>query len=84
MISFYAAGKLESISLNFDQAFTYAKPDVCVEIPLGHENPDNTHVLTLKSNVCGLIDANLTCHDHCAKGLQDRGFTRPNVDTRLF
>lgn len=86
MFVFCASGKLESISLDFDQAFTQAKikSDVCMEIPLGYKNPGNEYVLKLKTNFYGLTDGNLTLHEHCTKGLIDRGFTRSNVDPCLF
>ena len=86
MFTFCVAGRLESISLDFDLFFAQAdiKTDICMEIPLGCNNPNNQCTLKLKSNFCVLTDASLIWNEHCTKGLQDRGFTRSNVDPCLF
>ena len=86
MFAFYVAGKLKSISLDFNQAFTQAdiKSDVYMEIPAGYKNMNNNYVLKLKKNFYGLSDGNLTWYEHCTKGLKARGFESSKIDPCLF
>ena len=86
MFAFCIAGKMESISLDFDQAFTQAdiKSDVFMEIPAGYKNLNGDYVLKLKKNFYGLCDGNLTWHEHCTKGLVERGFKSSKIDPCLF
>ena len=86
MFTFAISCNLESISLDFTQAFPQAdlKKDVYMEIPFGFGNGDNQHVLKLKSNFYGLSDASLTWFEHCKKGLLERGFVASKIDPCLF
>ena len=62
MFVFAISCGLESISLDFTQAFPQAdlKQDVYIEVPFGYSNPKKLYVLKLKSNFYGLVDALLT------------------------
>jgi len=86
MFAFCIVGKIESISLDFDQAFTQAeiKIDVYIEIPLGYNNPGNNNILKLKINFYSLIDRNLTWHEYCTKSLESHSFTGLSIDPCLF
>ena len=86
MFTFYMVGKMESISLDFDQVFTQVeiKSDVYMEIPLGYNNPGNSNILKLKTNFYGLTDRNLIWHEYCVKGLESWGFARSKIDPCLF
>ena len=86
MFAFAISCGLESISLDFTQAFPQAdlKRDVYMEVPFGYSNPKKLYVLKLKSNFYGLADASLTWFQHCKKGLIERGIVSSKIDPCLF
>ena len=86
MLTFCVMCSLESMCLDFTQAFPQAdiKRPTYMEIPTGYDNPNGEYVLKLKCNFYGLADANLTWFEHCRKGLQNRGFIPSNIDPCLF
>ena len=86
MFAFCIVGKIESISLDFDHAFTQAdiKLYVYMEIPVGYKNLNEDYVLKLKKNLYGLSDGNLTWFEYYTKSLIDRGFKSSKIDPYLF
>ena len=71
ILAFHAVGKLELVSLDFNQTFMQAKIklDAHIEILLDYENLENKHALKLKTNFYSLADKNLVWHECCTKGL---------------
>ena len=86
IFAFCVARKYDSISLDFNQAFTQVdiKSDIYMEIPAGYKNVNNSYVLKLKKNFCRLSNGNLTWYKYCAKGLKARGFKSSKTDSYLF
>ena len=55
-----------------------------MEIPAGHKNINNDHILKLRKKFYGLCDENITWHYYCTKGLTERGFRSSKIDPCLF
>ena len=62
MFAFCVVGKMESIPLDFNQAFTQAdiKSDMFMELPIGFKNLNRDYMLKLKKIFYRLSNRNLT------------------------